>query len=109
MEKLFHIGKIEIPTDKKIKLGYRYSDVISDFEGIATGYTVWISGCHTVGLDPGIDKDGKLQETQWFDVNRLIEISKSKKEINKNDENGKLQKHNGGPQLIPKRNLRGCK
>ena len=28
-------------------------------------------GCNSIGLAPKIDKDGKVQDTRWFDEGRL--------------------------------------
>ena len=84
--------------DPKIELGNKYKDMISGFSGIATGLTMWLSGCDTVGLNPGVDKEGKLMETQWFDINRVKEVEAEKKEIN-------TTKPPGGPHITPKQNL----
>lgn len=59
--------------DTKIELMSVYEDNISGFKGIAIGITQWAWGCITIGLSPkGLDKDGKIRETEWFDEDRLI-------------------------------------
>jgi hypothetical protein len=55
-----------------VNLGDRAKDVITGFVGIVTGETKWLYGCKRLGLQaekPG--KDGKLQETQWFDEGQV--------------------------------------
>lgn len=53
-------------------LGYKVRDKITGFEGVATGYVTYISGCNQVWIAPfGLDKDGKARESHWFDEQRL--------------------------------------
>jgi hypothetical protein len=56
-----------------IQLGCTYRDKITRFEGVATGYVVYITGCNQVLLAPPVDSDGKLREAQWIDEQRLDE------------------------------------
>ena len=84
--------------DLEIELGNKYRDMVSGFTGIATGLTMWLSGCDTVGLNPGIDKDGKLMETQWFDINRVKKFEEKVVTVNK-------ERPPGGPHITPRQNL----
>ncbi len=52
-------------------LGFTYKDRITGFQGIATGYVEYLTGCNQVLLAPPIGSDGKPQEAHWFDVQRL--------------------------------------
>lgn len=52
-------------------LGAKYRDRITKFEGVATGFVQYISGCNQVLLAPDVDKEGKLRDSQWFDVQRI--------------------------------------
>ena len=53
--------------------GKVYKDQVTGIEGIAIGATIWAYGCVTVGLArKGLDKEGKIYETEWFDEDRLI-------------------------------------
>ena len=54
-----------------LKMGQKVKDRITGFTGIITGMCSHITGCDTIGVNPGIDKDGKLQEVNWFDWTRL--------------------------------------
>ncbi len=51
-----------------IRLGEKVKDTISGFEGFATARTIYLYGCIRVLVQPpGLDKDGKPHEGQWFD------------------------------------------
>lgn len=54
-----------------IEFGRKYQDRITGFAGVAVGHTTYISGCSQVLLAPSVDKDGKMPEAHWFDVQRL--------------------------------------
>ncbi len=53
------------------KLGKKYKDKITGFEGVATGYVEYISGCNQLLLAPPVGSDGTLRDSQWFDEQRL--------------------------------------
>ncbi len=55
-----------------IELGKRVKDMISGFEGIATGRAEYLYGCVQYCIVPRIDGDGKSREGEWFDEGRLI-------------------------------------
>lgn len=57
-----------------IELGSQVKDKVTGFIGIATAHARNITGCDTIYIQPVIDKDGKLSDGQWFDVNRLAVI-----------------------------------
>lgn len=52
--------------------GHKVKDKITGFTGIATGFVQYISGCNQILICPGLDKDGKLAESHWFDEQRLL-------------------------------------
>lgn len=54
-----------------VKLGDKVKDVITGFEGIATGWLQYIHGCKRLLIAPPVDKDGKLLDGQWFDEQRV--------------------------------------
>lgn len=58
-------------------LGTRVRDRITGFSGVVTGYVQYISGCNQVLVNPGVDKDGKLMDGNWFDVQRVERIDNS--------------------------------
>jgi hypothetical protein len=52
-------------------LGYPVRDKVTGHEGVVTSVTFDLYGCVQGIVHPGKDKDGKLQEPNWFDVKRL--------------------------------------
>jgi len=52
-------------------LGCRVKDRVTGFTGVAASVTFDLYGCIQAIVNPGMGSDGKLQEPQWFDVNRL--------------------------------------
>lgn len=52
-----------------IELGKRYRDMLSGFEGVATGRAVYLHGCPKVLLE-GVDSHGKPDEL-WFAEERI--------------------------------------
>lgn len=58
-----------------IELGHKYKDVITGFEGTATGHVNYLTGCNQTLLAPTTAPDGALRESQWFDDQRLTQIS----------------------------------
>lgn len=51
-------------------LGKTYRDKITGFEGVATGYVQYITGCNQVLLAPKA-ADGAMKDSQWLDEQRL--------------------------------------
>lgn len=62
-----------------IKLGDRYKDPITGYEGIAVGRTEYLYGCARIGLQAPINKDGSIPEWQWFDELQVVEAEPDKK------------------------------
>lgn len=55
-----------------IPLGSKVTDKITKFTGVVTGYVTYISGCNQALVVPGLGKDGKLMNAEWFDEQRLV-------------------------------------
>lgn len=53
------------------KLGKLAKDKITGFEGIITSKHIYLTGCTQYGLQPKIDKDGKVPDKNYFDEGRL--------------------------------------
>lgn len=75
--------------ESKIKLGERYRDSITGFEGIAISIHTYIHGCTRVALQTL--KDGDIKDFA-FDAPALVEI-KTEKTV--------TSKRTGGPRPIP--------
>jgi hypothetical protein len=56
-----------------IKLGSKVRDKITGFEGIVTSHVRYLTGCDQHGVTPEA-KDGKIQESEYFDYKRLETI-----------------------------------
>lgn len=69
---------------------------VTGFEGIITARTDWLNGCVRYGLQPPVDKDGKVPEAYWVDHDQLKYVEHSSKEVT-------LGKPTGGPMPNPKR------
>lgn len=54
-------------------LGRPVVDKVTKFTGVVTAVSFDLYGCVQAVVSPsGLDKDGKLRESVWFDVNRLV-------------------------------------
>lgn len=51
----------------EIALGTEVEDTLTGFKGIVTSRTQFLTGCARYGVQPRVDKDGKLPEVQTFD------------------------------------------
>ena len=52
-------------------LGMRVEDRVTGFTGVVTSVGFDLYGCIQAVINPGVDKEGKLQDQTWFDVSRL--------------------------------------
>lgn len=52
-------------------LGLHVRDRVTNVEGIVTTISFDLYGCIQAVVHPGQDKDGKLRDQHWFDINRL--------------------------------------
>ena len=68
-------------------LGKKVKDKVSGFTGIVTGRHDFLAGCTRYSVQPEVDKDGKLPESQTFDDPQL-EVVKEKKIETKGDDPG---------------------
>jgi len=58
-------------------LGHKCKDRVTGFSGVIASVSFDLYGCIQALVNPGTDKDGKLLEQMWFDVNRLKITSKT--------------------------------
>lgn len=52
-------------------LGHTVVDKVTGFTGVVTGIVEYLTGCNQALVVPRMDADGKLPESQWFDIQRL--------------------------------------
>jgi hypothetical protein len=58
-------------TDWKFDLGDRVKDRVTELEGIITTRTEHLNGCKQYGINPPVDKDGKMREGYNIDGEQL--------------------------------------
>lgn len=52
-------------------LGLRVEDRVTGFKGVVSTVGFDLYGCIQAVVNPGTDADGKLRDSQWFDIGRL--------------------------------------
>ena len=57
-------------------LGKRAKDKVSGFEGVISTVSFDLFGCVQCVLSPPAQENGKLEDSRWFDVQRLTVDSK---------------------------------
>jgi len=57
-------------------LGTKQEDLVTGFVGVVTSISFDINGCIQAALKPPMDKDGKLPDGMWFDLDRLKQVGK---------------------------------
>lgn len=55
----------------QIKLGDLVRDKVTGFQGIVTCETRFLNGCKRLGVQPRVNKDGKLDDAMSFDEMQL--------------------------------------
>lgn len=60
----------------QFELGTKLRDRVSGFTGVAVSVTSYLGQCDRYALQPEIDKDGKLPQTEFFDENQLEVVDK---------------------------------
>ena len=67
------MSNINISTREHLSiLGKKVRDRVTGMEGIATSVCFDLYGCVQTIINPGTDKDGKVRDQLWFDINRLL-------------------------------------
>lgn len=56
---------------KEIQLGNRVKDIVTGFTGIASSKIEYLNGCVQFGVKPKVEKDGKMPEIYYIDVQQL--------------------------------------
>ena len=57
--------------ENNLILGGYYSDVISNLQGTAIGFVVYLTGSEQVLIQPNIDAQARAQPPVWLDSARL--------------------------------------
>lgn len=56
-------------------LGYKVKDRVTGFKGVVTSISFDLYGCVQAVINPGIYKNGKFNDSHYFDVSRLEILS----------------------------------
>jgi len=56
-------------------LGFKVKDKVTGFTGVVASISFDLYGCIQAIINPGLDKDGKLMDSHYFDINRLEILS----------------------------------
>jgi len=56
-------------------LGLDVEDRVTGFKGVVTSISFDLFGCIQAVVNPGTDKEGKVRDSHYFDVNRLEILS----------------------------------
>lgn len=52
---------------KEIQLGQEVKDKVTGFKGIAVAKTTFLQGCRRIVIQPKVNKEGVMSESQSFD------------------------------------------
>jgi hypothetical protein len=82
-------------------LGLEVEDCVTKVKGVVTSVTFDLYGCIQALVNQGTDKDGKIRDSYWLDVNRLK--IKNKKPVMKrpNFNDVKIADAEKGPECKP--------
>lgn len=83
-------------------LGLRCVDRVTGLSGVITSVGFDLYGCVQDIVHPGIDKDGQLRDTLWFDISRLDITSEQPVMERPNFEYGLAAEGKKGPSEKPK-------
>lgn len=83
-----------------VQLGDKARCLITGFEGICTARTDYLTGCTRISLMPPMGKDGKLNESQYFDEPMCVVVKAGVVKI-PGDQMTPAAKRNGGPRDVP--------
>ena len=82
-------------------LGKNAKDKVTGFEGVVTTMSYDLYGCIQAIITPPANKDGKKEDSHWFDVARL-EVSTEDRVMPVPDfESGPIAEGRKGPQQKP--------
>jgi hypothetical protein len=54
-----------------VELGSEVKDLVTGFQGVAVARTQFLNGCYRITIQPPLDKEGKVPESETFDEPQL--------------------------------------
>jgi len=85
------------PND--LNLGDQVKDIVTGYKGVVVCKSEHLNGCWRVGVQAPINKEGKVDGTEWFDIETIVVLKTKPIEIK--------QSKTGGPKPKPKRRKDG--
>ena len=89
------MSKIEVPDE--FEFGDVLRDKVTGFEGIFTGFSIYMTGCAQLFLKPKLKKNGEYPEGTWIDIDRLKAVKKDTSGIKPNPLSGGLSSRDPAP------------
>lgn len=77
-------------TTPHVHLGDEVKDTVTGFKGIVTSITEYLNGCRRVGVQPPIDKDGKMPDAYSIDEPQLVITKAGKVKVGPQDTGGPM-------------------
>jgi hypothetical protein len=71
-----------------VELGDKVKCRVTGFSGTVVGILNYLNGCRQIGIQPKVDKEGKIKETSWIDDSQVQIIKKQHVVVNKRDIGG---------------------
>ena len=59
-------------------LGHKVKDKVTGFVGVVTSVSFDLYGCVQCIVQPGAGKEGKMEDSRWFDFKRLVKTSQAR-------------------------------
>ena len=57
-------------------IGKKIKDKVSGMSGVVVSVTYFLNGCIRLSIQPPIDKDGKMRDERWFDIQQIELVEK---------------------------------
>ena len=83
-------------------MGYEVKDKVTGFEGVVTSVSFDLYGCIQCVVTPKLNKDGKKEDSHWFDYHRL-EVTGAERVMPMPAFAVKVIEHAKGPEAKPPR------
>ena len=83
-------------------LGHEVKDRVTGFTGVATSVCFDLYGCIQVIINPGVQTDGKLGESSWFDIRRVVIVNKTPIMDQPDFSQGPVAEGKKGPEAKPR-------
>jgi hypothetical protein len=88
-------------SKSNIQMGDEVQCIVTGFKGVVTSITEYLNGCRRMGVQPPVDKEGRIPEAYNIDEPQLVVTKARKVKMGPQD--------TGGPMLrIPSSKISRC-